>query len=288
MCAIAEKGHEMNMNSELYRKIQSIDPKLQDVLLLMMDEIDLKTKLITVGRGDFEQLKDVVKDLAESQKQTEMQVRSLTESQKQTEIQVRSLTEAQKRTEARVSSLTEVVESLAEAQKRTETKVSSLTEAVESLAEAQKRTEASVKILADGQADMRKQLGGLAMAVGYGIEDKLMPHLERFALLEFGITKGMVDRRNIIYPDGRHDEVNLYVEGEKDGRKAYLIGECKAQPGKRDLGKLDDMLDRLRGHLDGEVMGMMVGYHFAPEVPAYAAEHHPDIKCYRTFEIERV
>ena len=33
---------------------------------------------------------------------------------------------------------------------------------------------------------------------------------------------------------------------------------------------------------------MMVGYQFSPEVEAHAKEHHPDISCYHTFEIERV
>ena len=114
-----------------------------------------------------------------------------------------------------------------------------------------------------------------------------MPYLDRFALLEFGITGSTADRLTITYPNGRHDEVNIYVEGEKDGRKAYLIGECKSQPGKRDFVKLEEMLDRLRRHLEGEVMGMMVGYSFAPEVTAYAVEHHPGIKRYKTYEVER-
>jgi hypothetical protein len=34
-------------------------------------------------------------------------------------------------------------------------------------------------------------------------------------------------------------------------------------------------------------MGMMIGYHFAPDVENYAKENYPAIKFYRTFEVER-
>jgi hypothetical protein len=68
------------------------------------------------------------------------------------------------------------------------------------------------------------------------IEEKI-PHLKQFALHEFGVEVTLVDRRNVFYPNGKHDEVNLYVEGKKDGHTQYLIGECKAQPGKKDFDK---------------------------------------------------
>lgn len=47
----------------------------------------------------------------------------------------------------------------------------------------------------------------------------------------------IVDRRNIIYPDGKYDEINIYAEGMKNGKISFIIGECKAQPGKKDIDK---------------------------------------------------
>jgi hypothetical protein len=116
------------------------------------------------------------------------------------------------------------------------------------------------------------------------IEEKI-PHLRQFALHEFGIEVTLVDRRNVFYPNGKHDEVNLYVEGKKDGHAQYLIGECKAQPGKKDFDKFSNVLQRLQSVLKGEITPFMVGYHFAPEVESYAVEQYPQILRYKTFQI---
>ena len=70
----------------------------------------------TVTKDEFNELKEVVRDLAEAQKRTEQRVEELAEAQKRTEQRVEELVEAQKRTEQRV-------EELAEAQKRTEQRV---------------------------------------------------------------------------------------------------------------------------------------------------------------------
>jgi hypothetical protein len=71
--------------------------------------------------------------------------------------------------------------------------------------------------------EIHKQMGGLAMVVGYGIEDRLMPHIPEFVDTAFGIRADIVDRRNIVYLDGSYDEANIYVEGEKNGNRTYLI-----------------------------------------------------------------
>jgi vacuolar-type H+-ATPase subunit I/STV1 len=254
----------MNLSAGLIRKLEALDPKMRDVFLCFMEEVDEKTKIIAVGRSDFDELKDVVRQLAEAQNRTEHQLKELAEAQNRTEHKL---------------------EELADAQKLTEHRVEELTEAQRELTEAQKKTEISVRALAVGLNDLRSQVGGLSMAVGYGIEDRLIPHLRRFALQEYGIKVTLVDRRNVFYPDGKYDEVNLYVEGKKDGHTLYLIGECKAQPGKKDFDRFSKMLERLQNVLKGEITPLVVGYQFAPDVEAYAAKRYPRILRYKTFQI---
>ena len=101
---------------------------------------------------------------------------------------VEELAEAQKRTEQRLDSLTQRVEELAEAQKRTEARV-------KELAEAQKKTEETVRQLVVDMADVKKQLGGLSMAVGYGIEDKYIPFMKKFALNQYNAVISKVERK---------------------------------------------------------------------------------------------
>jgi hypothetical protein len=81
----------------------------------------------SVTKDEFKDLRNIVAELAEAQKRTEIKIEELVEAQKRTEIKIEELVEAQKRTEIKV-------EELAEAQNRTEIKV-------EELAEAQRHTE---------------------------------------------------------------------------------------------------------------------------------------------------
>ena len=187
---------------------------------------------------------------------------------------VGELAEAQKRTEARVGEL-------AEAQKRTEAKVGEL-------AEAQKKTEETVRKLVIDMADVKKQLGGLSMAVGYGIEDKYMPFMKKFALNQYNAVINKVERKNVKYANRAYDEINLHLEGERNGKKIYIIGESKAQPGKKDVDKFDLMLKRLEKHFNAEVKGFMLGYIYAPEVEDYLIEKYPHIDFFKTYQIEEI
>ena len=149
----------MNISIGLVRKMEDFDPKMKDILFSFMDEIEEKTSIIAVGRADFDELKNVVRQLAEAQNRTEHRLEELAESQNRTEHRV------------------------------------------EELAVAQKQTEIAVTALFVGQEKLRSELGGLSMDVGYGIEDKMIPHLRQFALHEFGIEVTLVDRRNVFYPE---------------------------------------------------------------------------------------
>ena len=191
------------------------------------------------------------------------------------------LAEAQKKTEERLDSLTQRVEELAEAQKRTEARV-------EELAEAQKRTEETVRQLVIDMADVKKQLGGLSMAVCYGIEDKYMPFMKKFALNQYNAVINKVERKNVKYANGAYDEVNIHLEGEINGKKIYIIGESKAQPGKKDVDKFDLMLKRLQKHFNAEVKGFILGYIYAPEVEDYLIENYPHIDFFKTYQIEEI
>jgi len=59
----------------------------------------------TVTKDEFNELKEVVRELAEAQKRTEQRVEELAEAQKRTEQRVEELAEAQKRTEAEIKEL---------------------------------------------------------------------------------------------------------------------------------------------------------------------------------------
>ena len=142
------------------------------------------------------------------------------------------------------------------------------------------RTEKEVGSLA-------KQVGGLSAAVGYGIEDKLMPHIPAYARKVFGIEISKVSRTNVEYGADKYDEVNILAEGrDANGDPVYLVGECKAQPGKKDADRFASMLERLTMVLGKNIQAVLIGYAFTPQVERYAAGRYPAIKLAKTYEIE--
>ncbi|MGB9713338.1 MAG: coiled-coil domain-containing protein [Dissulfurimicrobium sp.] len=250
---------------ELVRMLDKVEPSLRSILLGILEEMERQQR-DRVTKNEFNELKEVVRELAEAQKKTEERLCRLEDT-------VRELAEAQKKTEERLCRLEDTVRELAEAQKRTEQRVGEL-------AEAQKRTEQELGNLA-------KQVGGLSDAVGYGIEDRLMPYIPAYAKRVFGLEILRVSRKNIEYGADRYDEVNILAEGkDANGNPVYLVGECKAQPGKKDADRFAAMLERLSAVLGKNIQAMLIGYTFTPQVEKYMAGRYPTIKPVKTYEIE--
>ncbi|CUS92366.1 hypothetical protein [Candidatus Kryptobacter tengchongensis] len=336
---------------EQRRKGIKITPELIEEIRRLIDE---RFKVMYVERSDFEDLKDLVKQigqnmflLAEAQRKTEerldafekateenfkrvwesinqltIRVDQLAEAQRKTEERlnafekateenfkkvwesINQLAEAQRRTEERlnafekateenfkrvwesINQLTIRVDQLAEAQRKTEERLNQLTIRVDQLAEAQRKTEERLNQLISEHQRTREILAGISDTVGYGLEDKVMVYMREFARDEYGVEAEIVERRNVVYPDGRYDEVNIYVEGRKDGQKVYLIGECKSRPSKGEIDKLSKKRDRLRNYFNADVYAFIVAYYFSPEVENYLREEHPDIKMVKSYEFE--
>ncbi|BCB96348.1 hypothetical protein JZK55_12700 [Dissulfurispira thermophila] len=89
------------------RYLEAIEELPGEIKLPLMRVLELFREEIaeTVKRSDFEELKSVVRELAEAQKRTEQRVEELAEAQKRTEQRVEELAEAQKKTEEELRSL---------------------------------------------------------------------------------------------------------------------------------------------------------------------------------------
>ncbi len=150
----------MPYSVEIIRKLEKIEPPLKDVLIDILAEIELQRKQWeeSVTKKEFNELKEIVAELAKAQKKTEQRIGELTEAQKKTEQRLNELVEAQKKTEHRVDKLEIAVQELAEAQKRTEQRVNEL-------AEAQKKTEQRLNELIEAQKRIEHRVDKLEIAV---------------------------------------------------------------------------------------------------------------------------
>jgi len=86
---------------ELKEKIEETFPEEQSKVL--KEIVHFMDELVKVS--DFNELKSIVKELAEDQKEMRQQLKELAEAQKRTEEQVKELAEAQKKTEKELRKL---------------------------------------------------------------------------------------------------------------------------------------------------------------------------------------
>ncbi len=255
-----------------------------------------------VKTSDFNELKAIVKELAEAQTRTAERVEELAEAQARTEKRLGELAEAQARTEKRVGELAEAqartekrldkwtaaqvnmenrltrlevtVQKLIEAQANMEKRLTRLEVTVQKLIEAQARTEKELHELVLAHKETRRQLGGLAETVGYGLENQAYKALPALLERDFGITvTGRLKRGWVPDNYGNMLEVNIIGEGVRDGKKVTLVGECKSQLSKRKVENfIRKRLDRLDEVFD-DIFPLIVTHMTSePDVEEYVRE----------------
>ncbi|MFQ3574009.1 MAG: hypothetical protein SNJ53_05190, partial [Thermodesulfovibrionales bacterium] len=187
---------------------------------------------------------------------------------------------AQKKAEERLNRLEDIVKDLIEAQKKTEKRL-------EELAEAQRRTEESLNKLIKRVDNIEVQLGGLSAAIGYGLEDRMFPHIAKYAKKVYRLEPEEISlRRHLIYDDGKYDELNIFVKGKIGGKPALLLGECKAQPGKRDIDRFMKVIERVAKYYDLQVYPFIIGYTFDPSIVEYIKKTYSSLRYHMTYEVE--
>jgi hypothetical protein len=134
--------------------------------------------------------------------------------------------------------------------------------------------------------DIRRYLNELSQVMCYKLQDKAMPFMADFVKKNYGIDAHRVERKNIVYPNGKYDELNIYVEGTKQGKKVFVIGECKSQPGKKDADKFQQMIERVQRVLPGEIFLFMMGYSYDPTVENYIREKYPQVSIVKSYDFE--
>ncbi len=207
-----------------------------------------------VRADDFNELKGIVKELAEAQQRTEQRVEDLAETQQRTEQRVEELAEAQQRTEQRV-------EELAEAQQRTEQRV-------EELAESQQHTEHALQQLARQMGGLARQVGGMSDRMGGDLEEvaAIMVHdvLER----EFGWQIDELDRAWQMW-NGEEEESDVFGQAHDPLRPdttLWIVGEVKFNLTIRDVERFTFLLARAARHLEGEIVPVCFSYRVRPSV----------------------
>ena len=234
----------MPVSIALIRKLEEVEPRLREVLFAILEEIE-RQREETVTKKEFNELKEIVKELAEAQKQTEV----------------------------RLTRVEKAVEELAQAQRQTEVRLTRVEKAVEELAQAQKRTEQELQKLIKEHTKTREQAGGLSITVGYILENEAMKALPTLLLKEFGLkVEDRLVRKFIKDKRGRPIEINIIGKAIRDGERVVIIGEAKTQLSKNKvLEFLRKKIKPLEGVFKEESFPILVTHMITqPDVEEYA------------------
>ncbi|KJR41478.1 hypothetical protein MCHI_002628 [Candidatus Magnetoovum chiemensis] len=288
------------MEFELIDVIEEFPEGIKPQILKLTKQI-LKTFGDTIKKQDFDAFREefnsfrrqteqssdrawkAIEELAQAQKRTEQRldflsntVGELAQAQKKTEERVEELAQAQKRTEDRLDSLSNTVGELAQAQKKTEGELIILTRRVDKLAE-------TVDELSETVKDLSVTVGGLSDTIGYGLEDKSYTALIDVIRRDFHIKVDKLYRKNIVYGKHKFDEVNIYGEAQKDGKTVYIVGECKARFGVKNLEKYIKMTERVKACLGSDIIPIILAYQYHPD--AEEELKNANIKYYWSYEV---
>lgn len=239
---------------------QALDPKAAHKLASVLGVIyeDLQQ---TVTKTEFNDLRQVVHELAEAQKRTEARVEELAEAQKRTEARVEELAAAQAHTEQALARLTERVDQLAVRMDQLTARLDQLTERVDQLAVRMDQLAEQVGVLSRRLDDTNRQLGGLSATVGYTLEDIAYRGLPPLLQRDHGLVLAEPLRRDwLTDAEGRDVEVNILGRGTREGETVWVIGEGKAQLSRNDVDRfLKRRVEPLTPVL-GKVLPVLVTY----------------------------
>ena len=228
---------------------QTMDPtaaeKIVDVITSVYEELQN-----SVTKTEFNELKEIVKELAERVNVLTMRMDELTK---------------------RMDELTQRVDTLTK-------RMAELTQRVQDLVGEMKGIKVTIQ-------DMRQEIGGMSHAIGYGLEDQSYLTLPPILKRDHAITlKGRLKRGFLETARNKYIEINIWGQGEREGKSIEIIGEAKTQLKKRDVDKFLQTLQAIRPHIDHSIHPICVTYQTSPAVTQYAKDK--GITLYFTYELQ--
>ncbi len=228
---------------------QTMDPtaaeKIVDVITSVYEELQN-----SVTKTEFNELKEIVKELAERVNVLTMRMDELTK---------------------RMDELTQRVDTLTK-------RMAELTQRVQDLVGEMKGIKVTIQ-------DMRQEIGGMSHAIGYGLEDQSYLTLPPILKRDHAITlKGRLKRGFLETARNKYIEINIWGQGEREGKSIEIIGEAKTQLKKRDVDKFLQTLQAIRPHIDHSIHPICVTYQTSPAVTQYAKDK--GITLYFTYDLQ--
>jgi len=228
---------------------QTMDPSAAEKIVEVIGSVYEELKN-SVTKTEFNELKEVVRELAGS-------VNALTIRMDQLTQRVDTLT-------IRMDQLTQRVDTLTIRMDELTVNVSRLERKVEDLVGEMKGMKVTIQ-------DIRKEIGGLSHTVGYRLEDEAMKSLPFLLKRDSSIEiEGPLIRDYVEIGPNKYVELNIWGHGLRGGTPVEIIGEAKSQLKKRDVDQFVQTLKILEPIINRPIVPLLVTYQTSPEVRRYA------------------
>lgn len=210
------------------------------------DLLEMHTRSL-VKAGDFNELKEIVRELAEAQTHSDIKMGELAEAQRQTETHMKDLAASMQR-----------------------------------LADGQDEMKRDIRRVSNSLDDFRRQEGSNAQTLGYLLENEAYRHLPAWLKAHRGIeVTGRLIRQQV-----GEEEINLLVDAKQGDEEILIVGESKSRLNLSDLGtlagKVEVVEDQYAGLNGRRIVPLMITHFASPKALAKAKEE--DIIIVQSFE----
>jgi myosin heavy subunit len=217
------------------------------------------------------------KEIAELREMTQKNTQAIAELVQVTQQHSKEIAELRQTVAELVQMTRQNTEAIAELRQTTQQhseEISDLRRTVQELVEVQKQTQEDIRRLTWGLDDLRKQVGGLSMTVGYTLENAAYRALPHLLNRDYGLQiDGDLTRRFVEDNQGEHIEVNIFGQARRNGEVLTIVGESKAQLSKNDVDSfLRRKIQRLQGRYPNLFPVLVVHMTSEWDVEAYARE----------------
>ena len=236
----------------LYEKLkQNMDPaaaeQLAQALAASLVQIEQSVQQATEDR--LSRIEQALATLVSVTQEHSQEIAELRQVSKENTSAIAELRQMVQENTSAIAELRQTVSGLVEVTQRHSQEIAELRQAVRELVETTKKHAQVLRRLELDQQDIRKQLGGLAMAVGYSLENEAYLALPHLLKRDYGIeVLGRLKRDYLVNKEGRHLEVNIVGQGVRDGETLTIVGESKVQ---LSANEIDRFLRRKVRQLEG-------------------------------------
>ncbi|MCL6473538.1 MAG: hypothetical protein K6U75_00595 [Firmicutes bacterium] len=207
------------------------------------------SKTVQENTSAIAELRQTVSGLVEVTQRHSQEIVELRQMVQENTSAIAELRQMVQENTSAIAELRQTVSGLMEVTQRHSQEIAELRQAVRELVETTKKHGQVLRRLELDQQDIRKQLGGLAMAFGYRLEDDAYLALPRLLKQDYGIeVQGRLKRDYLVDRQGNYLEVNILGEGVREGETITIVGESKAQLSANEIDRfLRRKVRRLQG-----------------------------------------